>query len=326
MAVIDIHNHVTPRRFVRAIEKGGRWHTLGPTVGELHIPKFSISPADRIIEMDEMGVDIHVLTINTGFFRYDLDAQLTKTIADECNEELSEMMTAHPDRYLGLASIPLQDVSMAIDVMADAMTERGFKGITIGDHVNGANLDEPQFYPFWKAVEELGAVVFFHQCSATVVEHRTTRYGLPNVIGNLVERAITFGTLVYGGIMDKYPDLKLCLGHAGGYTAFGAARMDKGWRAGALENMPEFDDSRAFLERAPSEYLNRFYYDSCTYTESTLRFLIDAVGIDQVVLGTDYPAPMFLDDPVNWINSLDSLGPVEKVAILEKNPARLLGL
>ena len=326
MAVIDIHNHVTPRRFVRAIEKEGSWHTLGPDVGELHIPKFSISPEDRIIEMDDMGVDVHVLTINTGFFRYDLEARVTKAIADECNEELFEMMTAHPHRYLGLASIPLQDVPMAIEVMADAMTERGFKGITIGDHVNGVNLDEPQFYPFWKAVEELGAVVFFHQCSATVDEHRTSRYGLPNVIGNLVERAITFGTLVYGGIMDKYPDLKLCLGQAGGYTAFGAARMDKGWRAGALENMPEFDDSRAFLEKAPSEYLSRFYYDSCTYTESTLRVLIDAVGIDQVVLGTDYPAPMFLDDPVNWINSLHSLSASEKVAILEKNPARLLSL
>ena len=85
MAVIDIHNHVTPRRFVRAIETDGSWHTLGPDVGELHIPKFSISPEDRIIEMDDMGVDIHVLTINTGFFRYDLEARVTKTIANECN-------------------------------------------------------------------------------------------------------------------------------------------------------------------------------------------------------------------------------------------------
>jgi aminocarboxymuconate-semialdehyde decarboxylase len=210
--------------------------------------------------------------------------------------------------------------------MSRAMGEQGFKGITIGDHVNGVTLDEPQFYPFWQAVEELGAVVFFHQASATVVENRTERYGIPNVIGNLTERAITFATLVYGGIMDRYPDLKLCLGHAGGYTAFGAARMDKGWRAGALENMPEFDDSRTFLEHAPSEYLSRFYYDSCTYTEATLRFLIDMVGVEQVVLGTDYPAPMFLDDPVNWINGLASLSDAEKKAILEDNPARLLGL
>ena len=326
MAVIDIHNHVTPQFFVDAVERDGEWRTLGPDVGELHIPKFSISAEDRLDEMDEMGVDVHVLTINTGFFKYDRDADIARSIADDCNDALHEMMLAHPDRYLGLASVPLQDVSQAIDVMEKAMGEQGFKGITIGDHVNGVTLDDPRFYPFWKAVEDLGAVVFFHQASSTVVEHRTTRYGIPNVVGNLTERAITFGTLVYGGIMDKYPDLKLCLGHAGGYTAFGAARMDKGWSAGALENMPEFDDARSFLERAPSEYLSRFYYDSCTYTEATLRFLVDMVGVDRVVLGTDYPAPMFLDDPVRWINGLDSFTTDEKKAILEDNASRLLGL
>ena len=326
MPVIDIHNHVTPDIFVEAIERDGHWHTLGPDVGELHIPKFSIGAEERIAEMDEMGVDIHVLTINTGFFQFGLDAQVTKTIADECNAALFKMMTGYPERYLGLASIPLQDVSLAIDVMTHAMTEMGFKGITIADHVDGVTLDDPRFYPFWKAVEDLGAVVFFHQCGTRVVETLTSRYGLPNVIGNLVERTILFGTLVFGGIMDKFPDLKLCLGHAGGYTAFGAARMDKGWWAGALDDMPEFVDSRTALRQAPSEYLSRFYYDSCTYTGSTLRFLIDEVGIDQVVLGTDYPAPMFLLDPVNWIRGLDELTADEKVAILEKNPARLLGL
>ena len=326
MPVVDIHNHVTPRRFRDAIEKQGQWHGLGPDVGELHIPRFSISPEDRIEEMDRMGVDVHALTINTGFFKYDLDADVVKVIARECNEELAEMTRAHPDRYTALASVPLQNVPLAIDEMAYAMSELGFKGVTIGDHVDGRMLDEKEFRPFWRSVEELGAVVFFHQCSATVVESRTERYGLPNTIGNLTDRAITFGTLVYGGVMDEFPGLKICLGHAGGYTAFGIARMDKGWRAGAMENMPEFEDARTHLQRPPSDYLSRFYYDSCTYTEESLRFLIDMVGIDQVVLGTDYPAPMILDDAVNWINSLESLTASEKDAILSANPTRLLGL
>jgi aminocarboxymuconate-semialdehyde decarboxylase len=326
MPVVDIHNHVTPRRFRDAIEEQGEWHGLGPDVGELHIPRFSISPEDRIAEMDRMGVDVHALTINTGFFKYDLDAEVVKVIARECNEELAEMTNAHPDRFTALASVPLQDVPLAIDEMAYAMGELGFKGVTIGDHVDGRMLDEKEFRPFWRSVEELGAVVFFHQCSATVVESRTDRYGLPNTIGNLTDRAITFGTLVYGGVMDEFPGLKICLGHAGGYTAFGIARMDKGWRAGAMENMPEFEDARTHLQRPPSEYLSRFYYDSCTYTEESLRFLIDMVGIDQVVLGTDYPAPMILDDAVNWINSLESLTASEKNAILSANPTRLLGL
>jgi aminocarboxymuconate-semialdehyde decarboxylase len=210
--------------------------------------------------------------------------------------------------------------------MARAMSDHGFRGITIGDHVNGVTLDDSRFAPFWKAAEDLGAVVFFHQCSSTVVESRTTRYGLPNVIGNLADRAITFGTLVYGGVMDRFPDLKLCLGHAGGYTAFGLARMDKGWQAGAMENMPEFEDARTFLERAPSEYVRRFWFDSCTYTESTLRYLLDVVGSDRVVLGTDYPAPMMEPDPVPWIRAMESLSPEEKHAVLSENPARLLGI
>jgi aminocarboxymuconate-semialdehyde decarboxylase len=326
MPVTDIHNHVTPRRFRDAIEAEGSWHTLGPDVGELHIPRFSIPADERIAEMDEMGVDVHCLTVNTGFFKYDLDAELAGVIARECNEELAEMMRAHPDRFTGLASVPLQDPAAAIAEMEHAMSEWGFRGVTLGDHVNGRMLDEPDFRPFWRAVEQAGAVVFFHQCSSTVVECRTERYGLPNTIGNLTERAITFGTLVFGGVMDEFPDLKICLGHAGGYTAFGIARMDKGWRAGAMQNMPEFEDARSVLKRPPSDYLSRFYYDSCTYTGESLRFLIDMVGIDQVLLGTDYPAPMILDDAVNWINGLPNLTAEEKLAILDTNPTRLLGL
>lgn len=326
MPVIDVHNHVTPRRFRDAVAGGGTWHTLTGEVGELHIPKFSIAAEDRIAEMDELGVDIHVLTVNAGFFKYELDPQVTKVIARECNEEIAEMMHAHPDRFTGLATVPMQDVPLAIAEMKFAMAELGYRGITINDHVAGQMLDEPQFLPFWEAVEELGAVVFFHQCGATVVEHRTTRYGLPNTIGNLTERAITFGTLVFGGVMDRFPGLKICLGHAGGYTAFGIARMDKGWQAGALEDMPEFEDARTTLERPPSTYLDRFYYDSCTYTEATLRFLLDTVGADRVVLGTDYPAPMILDDCVRWINGLESLTSSEKEGILSTNPGRLLGL
>ena len=123
------------------------------------------------------------------------------------------------------------------------------------------------------AVEAAGAAVFFHQCSADRGRARTGRYGLPNTIGNLTDRAITFGTLVFGGVMDEFPDLKICLGHAGGYMAYGVARMDKGWRAGALEDMPEFEDVEGVAERA-QRLLGRFYYDSCTYTEESLRFLL----------------------------------------------------
>jgi aminocarboxymuconate-semialdehyde decarboxylase len=327
MSVVDVHTHVTPRRFVRAIEREGVWHTLGPEVGELHIPKFSAAPAELVADMDSLEVDVYVLTPNEDFFKYDLDPQLTATIARECNEELREYTQEYPQRFCALATLPMQDVSRAISEMEHAMMALGFKGVTLGDHVNGHTWDEPQFRPFWKAAEELDAFVFFHQCTSTVVTHLTRRYGLANTVGNLTDRALTFGALVFGGVIDEFPDLKLCLAHAGGYVAFGIARMDRGWQAGAtLERVSELGDARFCLQRPPSEYLGRFYYDCCTHSEASLRFLIDMVGADRVVLGTDWPAPMILDDAVPWIRGLESLAAGEKEAILSTNATRALGL
>ena len=326
MPIIDVHAHITPRIFAEAIERDGQWHTLGPDVGELHIPKFRISAEEHVADLDRLEVDVHVITANTGFWQYELDPQITLAISRDCNEVLRERVAQYPDRFCALASLPMQDVPLAISEMEHWMAVPGFKGVTISDHVNGHELDEPQFRPFWRSVEEQGAFVFFHQSSNTVVEHRTKRYGLSNTVGNLTERALTFGALVFGGVMDEFPDLKICLGHAGGYVAFGIARMDKGWRAGALPNQPEFDDARSYIDRAPSEYLRSFYYDCCTHSEATLRFLLDTVGADRVVLGTDWPCPMDLDDAVPWIRSLESLTADEKEAILSKTATELLGL
>ncbi len=161
------------------------------------------------------------------------------------------------------------------------------------------------------------------------MEHRNQRYKLPNAVGNLTERALVFATLVFAGIIDRFPDLKPLLGHGGGYTAYGVARLDK--VAGALEGSagmtPPFGDGDGFSQQLPpSDYLDRFYYDCCTYSGPVLRFLIDAVGIDRVVLGTDYPAPMVLRDAVNWVRGLPELSADEKDAILSENPTTLVGL
>ena len=324
MRVIDIHAHLTPQRFRRAIEAGGRWHGLGPEYGELENPKNLWSPQRRIEEMDALGVDTQALSSTDCFYQYDNDLATTLAIARDANEELAEMSREHRDRFVGLGTLPMQDVTAAVAELERIMTELGLKGIMINDHVNGRTYEDPVFLPFWEAVEGLGVVVLFHQYAPTLVSYRTDRWFLANTIGNLVDRAVTFGTLVFGGVLDRFPDLRLCLAHAGGYTAFGVDRMDKGWEAATLDYMSA--EPRTNIDRPPSEYLGRFFYDSVTYKESTLRFLIDRVGIDQVVLGTDFPAPMILEDAVTWIKGLESLTEGEKQAILWENPARLLGL
>jgi aminocarboxymuconate-semialdehyde decarboxylase len=323
MRAIDVHTHVTPRRFRDAVADGGEWHGLTASTGELEIPKFSLRAADRVAEMDQMGVGVQVLSPNTGFYCYDRNPEAARAIARECLDELAEMRDEFPERFAIAGTVPMQDVPVAIRELEHAMLERGACGVMIDDHVNGHTYDEPQFRPFWQAAEALGALVLFHQGGPTLVDARTKRYALSNSIGNLVERALSFGTLVFGGVIDEFPNLRLCLCHAGGYVAFGIARMDKAWSAGK-EGIPGFEDAALNLDRPPSDYLASFYYDSCTHSEATLRFLIDTVGIDRVVYGTDYPAKMILDDGVEWINGLEALGSQEKAAILFENPARLL--
>jgi aminocarboxymuconate-semialdehyde decarboxylase len=244
------------------------------------------------------------------------------------------MIEQHPTRFSGIGTLPMQDVPSAIAELERAVSELHLKGAIVNDHVNGRTYDEPEFLPFFRAAEELGAVLLFHQAAPTCVTTRTTRYSLPNGVGNLTERTLSFSALVFGGVMDKCPDLKVVLGHGGGYVAFGIGRLDK--VAGAFEGgypdaglEPPFgrgSDDKYALTKPPSEYVSRFYYDCCTYSGPALRFLIDTVGVDRVVLGTDYPAPMLLKDSVRWIRGLDCLTDSEKEAILSDNLSSLLGL
>jgi aminocarboxymuconate-semialdehyde decarboxylase len=330
MPIIDMHAHVTPERYKRAIAADGNWYGLDETVGELSRGGFAQSITERVAEMDDQGVDMQLITPTVGFYQYAMDPGQAARIHRECNAEIAEIVAEHPTRFRGLAMPTMQDPATAIAEMAQAMSD-GFAGVVLSDHVWERTYDAAEFLPFFAAAEELGAILFFHQGGGdTCVSTRTEKYKLTNAVGNLVERTLLYGTLVFSGIMDRFPDLKPLLAHGGGYTAYGIARMDK--VAGALEGptgemTPPFAEADGFLQkRPPSDYLARFHYDCCTYSGPALRFLIDTVGIDQVVLGTDYPAPMFLKDPVRWVNGLSELSDAEKAAILVGNSSGLLGV
>ena len=331
MRSIDIHAHLTPQCFWRATEGAGDWHTLkrerdargreilvaGERRGQLP-PKSSWTPEQRLADMDSLGVDVHVVSPYAGFYNYEMDTDLAAATSRESNDEISQMMKSWPDRFAGLATLPMQDVSAAVTELERVMVQLGFKGAMIDDKINGKLLDEPEYMSFWKAAEQLGAVILFHQGGDTIVDQRIKRYHLPNSVGNLADRTLTFASLVFGGVMDACPDLRICLSHGGGYACYGAGRMDRGW-----QRTPEADRHSA---QPPSAYLNRFYYDCIVYTEQSLRYLIDSVGIDRVVFGTDWPYDMAQDWPVSWILSMDSLTQEEKDAILWKNLENLLGL
>ena len=315
MRSIDIHAHVTPQSYISAMREGRDWHGLAPRDREI-MPQLAWTPEQRIKDMDSLGVDVQVASTGAQFYFYDRDGQEISAMHRECNDEVHQMTIDHPDRFKGLAQIPMQDVDLAIAELDRCVNQLGMVGAMIDDKVNGKTFDEPEFLPLWKAAEQMGAVFLIHQGGGTLVNPRTRKYHLPNTIGNLVDRAVTFASFVMGGVMDACPDLKICLAHGGGYACYGVGRMDRSWDVGRLPQIPQ----------PPSAYLSRFYYDCLTHSESALRMLIDMAGIDKVVFGTDWPFDMQIDWPVSWVLSLESLTQDEKEAILWKNMEKLLGV
>jgi len=319
MRTIDIHAHITPEAYIAASRRGEPWHGIQPEgVSNMNYnPRTTWTPQERIADMNSLGVDVQVLSTNASFYNYDMDASVVAAMAHDCNDYVAQLTKDHPDRFSGFATLPMQDVAASVAELERSMN-MGLKGAMIGDQVNGKTFDEPEFMPLWKSAEASGAVMLIHQGGNTIVSPRSNRYHLPNTIGNLADRAVTFASFVFGGVMDRYPNLKICLCHGGGYACYGIGRMDRGWQV-----RPE---ARANIDQPPSAYLNRFYYDCLTHSEEGLRMLIDMVGIERIVFGTDWPFDMCADWPVSWLLGLESLSREEKESILFGNLERLLNI
>ena len=315
MRTIDLHAHLTPHCLLDALSNDTDLYGIQPNEiarGRLR----DINVNQRIADMDRLCVDVQVVSCEPQMYCYQYDASATIALHRDCNDEVHQMSVEHPDRLTGLAILPTQDIDAAVDELDRCVNTLGLKGAMIGDHVNGTMYDDPVFLPFWAAAEQMGAVILLHQSSPTTTKRRIDRYHLSNTIGNPVERTLDLAALVFGGVMDKYPDLKICLAHGGGYTCFAVGRMDWGWKW-----RPE---ARVNISQPPSSYLNRFYYDCITHSEASLRFLIDSVGVDRVVFGSDYPgfaAGVEGENyqPREWLVGLETIADEEKDAILGGN-------
>ena len=332
MRTIDIHAHVVPRGLWQAAEARRDWHGyrheggegLGTVLGNgkrtaFSSPKVLFTPEERLQDMDTQGVDVQVLSIHTPFFGYHLDPAQGRALAREVNDEIAAMTRQWPRRFAGLATLPVQEVKAAIDELERAVTVLGLKGAELDTIVNGENWDEPRFLPFFKAAAAMGAVLFFHpQPQHNFMMERTTRYGLFNSLGVIVEDAIVVAILVFGGILDACPDLKVCVAHGGGPACYAMGRLDRGWRGTPAE--------RRSIPQPPSSYQRRLYYDSVVGSEKALRFLLDEVGADRVVLGSDWPFVPWHPSPVTWVQGLQTLTEDEKEQILWRNLESLLGL
>jgi aminocarboxymuconate-semialdehyde decarboxylase len=208
----------------------------------------------------------------------------------------------------------MQSPDAAVDEMERVMSTAGMVGVSVGTHVGGLNWDEPDLFPVLEGAEHLQALVFIHP-AASRLKDALPRYHMRNFVANPTETTIAIGSLIFGGILDRLPNLRLLFAHGGGYACWAYARFDHGHRVRA--------EAREHITRLPSDYLSSMWYDSLVHGYSNLRRLIDVVGVDRVVLGTDFPADMGQPDPVAWIEGSDLSG-AEKGSVLGSNAEVML--
>ena len=329
MRTIDIHAHMVPRGVWRAAETKRAWygyrHEPGEGLGTMvcdgrrtafNSPKIRFTPEERIKDMDAQRVDVQVVSIHTPFFGYQLDAAQGRALAREVNDEIAEMPQQWPKRFAGLATLPVHYVKEAIDELERAVGVLGLKGAELDTVVMW---DDPKYLPLFKAAEAMGAVLFFHpQPQHNFLVQRTDKYRLFNSLGVIMDDAIAVALLIHGGVLDACPELKLCIAHGGGPACYAMGRMDRAW-----EEMPA---GRRTIPQPPSKYQRRLYYDTVVGSEKALRFLLDEVGADRVVLGSDWPFVPWHPSPVSWVQGLKSLTQEEKDQILWRNLESLLKL
>ena len=326
--IIDVHAHLLPQSAVRAAAGDGRWHgsmveqaadgrpviTTGDYRVSMGATEHWEEPPARLERMDQLGVDMQVISLNPILFRYYLERRYAIDAAREINDEIAEMTSTWPDRFAGFATLPMQDVDAAVDELQRSVESLGLVGAAIGTHVEGANFDEAHLLPVFEAAESLGAALFVHPAASRMGDS-LPRYHMRNYIANPAETTIAIGSLIFGGVLDRLPGLKLCFAHGGGYACWAAARFDHGFGV-----RPE---AREHVNKLPSEYLKTLYFDSLVHGYGNLRQLVGNVGADRVVLGSDYPADMGQPDPVTWIEGSD-LSQMEKRAILGENALEFL--
>lgn len=331
MKTIDIHAHVVPQSLWKAIDRRAEWHGfrhepgegLGTMVGGgmrtgFTTPKVRYTPEERLKDMDAQKVDVQVLSIHVPFVGYHLDPAQGLALAQDFNNEIAATIREYPARLAGLATLPMQDVTAAIDELERAVTKLGLKGAELDTQVNGDQWDDPKFLPFFKAAEQMKAVLFYHpQPQNNFLMQRIPRHGLFNSLGVILDDAIVTAVLICGGVLEACPDLRVCIAHGGGPACYAMGRLDRGW-----QRLPE----NKRTPHPPSAYEKKIYYDTVTGSEEALRFLIDRVGIDRVVLGSDWPFVPWNPSPVAWVQNLKSLTAEEKEKILWRNLETLLDL
>ena len=293
--VIDIHAHIVDEVVVarsanRTVLSGFGLRPFVPRPERVNLREKMLKPEVQIADMDERGIDMHVLTSSTvvqgtGW----ADPKTADELNRRCNDTIAGWVAKYPKRFAGACTLPLQDLDLALKELRRAVKELGFKAAQISSNAGGVYLGDPPLRPLWDEVHALGVTVFIHPEGITDPWFQT--YALWNSLGQSIEETKVMASLIYGGVFEKYPDLKIVMAHGGGYMPHYMGRMDRN-----VTNMP---DSMRNITKPPSAYLRHFHYDTCVYDPQVIRALIQRVGADRIVLGSDYPVGE--KDPVGFV-------------------------
>jgi aminocarboxymuconate-semialdehyde decarboxylase len=281
-------------------------------------PEQVIVVEDRLRAMDEQGIDMEALSINPFWYRMERD--LASQIVKIQNEKLAELCAAHPDRFVAFASLALQFPDLAVKQLEEGIKKFGLRGAAIGGSVAGLEFANPNFHPVWAKAEELGVLLFIHPQSTPELGNRFKGNGwLANTIGNPLDTTIALSHLIFEGTLDRFPGLKICSAHGGGFLPSYAARSD--YCLGVAPAM----DTGVKLKKKPTEYMRQMYFDTLIFTSEALRHLAAEVGASQLVIGTDHPIP-WQSQSVNHILNTPGFSDDERRAMLGETAAKLLNI
>jgi aminocarboxymuconate-semialdehyde decarboxylase len=326
---IDVHAHCVPdgvietlraeggRYGIEIAQQDGRYGALiaGRVQAGPILPTLLDLPR-RLAAMDATGVDVQVLASWIDLTAYALDEASGARYSRMFNEALAATAATHPDRFRALATVPLQAPERAAAELRHAVTALGLVGAEIATTVDGLELDDPGLEPFWAAAEELRALVVVHPY-ASLAGRSVSRYALGNLLGNPAESTIAIGHVIFGGVLERHPDLRLVFVHGGGFAPYQIGRWDRGYRT-------DFRGAAEHLTRSPAEWLRALYFDTVLHSAQSLRHLIDVVGVEHVLLGSDYPFVMGEPEPVRALDEIAGLDDQARDRIAHGTLAALL--
>jgi aminocarboxymuconate-semialdehyde decarboxylase len=325
---VDIHCHYFPEAYLNIFNEDGKRFSAeyrmteqgffyktpnSPNTAGPMATKF-MDLKQRIAEMDQQGVAVQVISL-TAPMVYWGDAELDHKLASAWNDAASAAHQAYPTRLVGFCTLPMLYPDLAIEELNRASKLPGIRGVYAGTNVNNKDLSDPLFEPIWTRIEELDLPIFLHPLQ-TVGGDRLRKFYLSNFIGNPIDTTIAASHLIFGGVLDRHPKLRFGLSHGGGALLILIGRMDHGWKV-----RPEVKQ----LPKAPSEYLDRFYYDTITHSKQIMEFVISTVGAERIMIGSDYCFDMGYERPVQFLEQIN-LSSAQRKMILGGTAAKLLKL